>query len=314
MQTSNLLKGNLLILIATIFFGINLPVQKILIPHWLSAVDLAAVRILAPAPLIWLVSLFFKNTPIDRGDRWTVFLSGAAFLFPFLYLFALSLRYASAIDVSIILTFPPIFVVVINALFRGHKITWLEVVGILISFGGALLMILGQGDKGGTHAPKPILGDCLAVASCICYALYLIFTEKVSGKYKPITLDRWVFLSACVPAIFFIGGVVKSPVFQHPELTPMLLLFGIVIICASFLSYLIIPPAIKFIGSDLVSMYQYLVPVVAVITCLLIKLDVLRWQQPVAFAIIILGVVLTTKAKRHQKKLKAAAAATQPKA
>ena len=38
------LKGNLFILIATIFFGVNLPVVKVLIPHWMTSMDVSAVR------------------------------------------------------------------------------------------------------------------------------------------------------------------------------------------------------------------------------------------------------------------------------
>lgn len=38
--TGELIKGNFFILLSTIFFGVNIPVAKILIPDWMSSVDL----------------------------------------------------------------------------------------------------------------------------------------------------------------------------------------------------------------------------------------------------------------------------------
>ncbi|MCM1020592.1 MAG: DMT family transporter [Muribaculum sp.] len=296
LSTSNQLRGNMFILIATIFFGINLPAQKILIPQWLSAIDMVVLRIAGATLLIWLTSLMVKCKPIEKGDRLTVFLSGAVFLFLFLYLFALSLRYGSAIDISIIMTLPAMFVVAINAIFFHHKINALEVAGLLVAFAGAVVVILSQGNRGGSQASNPLLGDMLALGSALCYALYLIFSGKVSGKYKPITLMRWIFLAALLPAAVFVPSLLHAPLVAHGSAQA----WGytaFVVILATYAAYILIPPAIKLIGSEIVGLYQYLVPVIAIICCLILKLERLQWDQPLAILIIIAGVWMTNNAK-----------------
>ncbi len=44
-SAGELIKGNLLIMLSTIFFGVNIPVAKLLIPEWMSSVDLTLFRL-----------------------------------------------------------------------------------------------------------------------------------------------------------------------------------------------------------------------------------------------------------------------------
>lgn len=105
-QLGRFLKGNFFILLSTIFFGVNIPVVKILIPEWMSSVDVTVFRLGGGCILMWLASMFLKTERIERYDYLRIFLGGAGGLFLFMYLFNLSLRYADPIDVSIIMTLP----------------------------------------------------------------------------------------------------------------------------------------------------------------------------------------------------------------
>lgn len=78
---SDIISGNLLMLIATIFFGINLPVQKMLLPQWMSEVDLAIVLIGGAAILFWATSLFMKKSRIEKSDWKILIISGFLCLF-----------------------------------------------------------------------------------------------------------------------------------------------------------------------------------------------------------------------------------------
>ena len=54
----------------------------------------------------------------------------------------------------------------------------------------------------------------------------------------------------------------------------------------------------KNIGSELTSLYQYLLPVVATIATVLMGLESLRWTQVAAMAVIIAGMIITNLGKR----------------
>ncbi|MDO4319000.1 MAG: DMT family transporter [Bacteroidales bacterium] len=289
--------GNLCILTATLFFGVNIPVVKDLIPHWMSAMDVTVFRLAGGCVLMWLVSLFVRTTPIARGDWMRVILGGGLGMFSFIFLFNLSLRYGSPIDVSIIMTLPPVFIFLYNLIFRHRRSGTIEYIGVAVGLAGACLVIVAGGTsaKGGSDH---LLGDLLAVASALCYAFYLIVLEGPSHTYRPVSLLRWVFLFASVPALFLIPDFVKAPIFSAGTAEAWGLI-GFVVLCPTFLAYFLLSPATKMIGSDMVSIYQYLVPVFATIGSVVMHLEVLKTVQAVAMAVIVGGMVLTEIGKRR---------------
>lgn len=289
--------GNACILVATIFWGVNVSFTKALIPQWMTSESISAVRLVGGCMLFWLASLFVRNARIDRGDWKLILLGGVIGLFGFIYLFVMSLRYGNPIDISIIMTLPPMFVLLMGVLFRHARPSWIELAGVAVSFVGAVIVILdGNSGKAGSDN---LLGDVLAVASCICYAFYLVILEQPTRKYPPVTLLRWVFLFAAIPGAFLAIGFDKLPILHASVVAPWLEI-GFILLCPTFIAYFLVQPAIRSIGSELVSLYQYLLPVFATVSAVLMGLDTLRWAQVAAMAVIIAGMVLTNIGKRHR--------------
>ena len=294
-SVGDMIKGNLFVLIATIFFGVNIPVVKILIPEWMSSVDVTIFRLGGGCILMWIASIFIKTDRIQRHDYLRIFLGGAVGLFLFMYLFNLSLRYADPIDVSIIMTFPPIFVILIGIIFQHKRTSWLEICGIAVGFIGAFLVIITQhsGEKGSDN----MLGDCLALASTLCYAFYLVILEGPMLRYRPVSMLRWVFLMSCLPMLVLLPSLPKAEIFHTTDWQPCI---AFVLICPTFLSYFLINPAEKLIGSELVSIYQYFLPVVATIASVIMGIAKIHWIQILAMIVIIAGMLITNRAKRKQ--------------
>lgn len=293
-----MLIGNACIMLSTIFWGINVSATKALIPEWMTADGIVAVRLVGGCILMWLVSLFIKCKNIDRHDWLSLILGGAVGLFLFIYLFVTSLKYGDPIDISIIMTLPPIFVILIGVIFLHQRPSWIEYLGVIVSFAGAAIVILagGRGKAGSDN----MLGDLLAVGSTLCYAFYLVILEKPTQTYKPITMLRWVFLFAAVPAAFLVPGMQKEAIVHTTEAVPWIEIVFI-LLCPTFLAYFLVEPAEKRIGSELVSLYQYLLPVFATISAVFMLGDKLKWIQVVAMVIIIIGMVLTNIGKRKRK-------------
>ncbi|MDE5928513.1 MAG: EamA family transporter, partial [Duncaniella sp.] len=277
---------------------VNVSVTKALIPDWMTANGIAAVRLIGGAVLMWLTSLFVRCDRIKRGDWPRLALGGVIGLFLFIFLFVTSLRYGNPIDISIIMTLPPVFVILIGVIFQHRRPSMLEYVGVAVSFAGAVTVILaGQGGKNGSDN---LLGDILAVASTLCYAFYLVILERPSATYRPVTMLRWVFLFAAIPGLLLLPGMQHLPILHTAEATPWIEI-GFILLCPTFIAYFLVQPAIKNIGSELVSLYQYLLPAFATISAVLMGLDKLKWIQVLAMAIIIAGMVLTNIGKRRKQ-------------
>jgi len=157
-----------------------------------------------------------------------------------MYLFNLSLRYADPIDVSIIMTLPPVFVVLYHIIFQRARPALLEYIGIAASFAGAVLVILCGHDNAGSHN---LLGELLALASTICYAFYLVVMEEPSKKYRPLSTLRWVFLFAALPALLLLPQLIHSHLIQGHAGTLPWVWIGFILLCPTFLSYFLIAPA-----------------------------------------------------------------------
>lgn len=290
--------GNLCISISTIFWGVNYAFTKALVPAWMSANAVSATRLIGGCLLFWIVSLFCKTEKMEWDSLWRIAIGGAVGLFGCIFLFVLALNYGSAIDIAIIMTMPPIFVILIEVLFIHRRPGWIEYVGILISFIGAALVIIGKGhvvDKAANY----LLGDALAVLAALCFAIYLVILVKPTAKYRPVTLLRWVFLFAALPALALVPSFFDMPLLDAQSPVPWLEI-AFILVGPTFLAYLLTQPAIQDIGSVMVSLYQYLTPVVAALSAILMGLEKLHWQQALAMLVIVAGMILTNYGKKRE--------------
>lgn len=287
-----ILTGNLLALSASICWGLNEPANKELIPAWISSSGVALSRIFGATVIIWIISLFIKKEKIQHSD-WKLLWWSALMMMGFVYVFSLAFNTASAIDIAIILTFQPMLVVLINAIFKHQKVSALEIIGMLIAFGGAIMVILA----GGKLDSGRLIGDLFAVICAITYAAYLVIIEGPSKRYGTVNLMRWIFLFTSIialPLIFTLKFDMK--IITHTEWLPVALLLFIVLFPTVY-CYIVTPPSIRMIGSGLFSLYQYLVPVITCIVSIIFKIDTFHWYQPVSLVIIVGGVVLANYGK-----------------
>lgn len=287
--------GNLLALSAAVCWGFNEPANKMLIPQWIPASGVAMARIFGATLIVWVMSLFVKGEKILKSD-WKILWVSALMMLGFVYVFSLAFVTASPIDIAIILTFQPLLVVGINAIFKHKKVGAFEWIGMAVAFGGALLVILA----GGNIHDGRIEGDLYACVCAVSYAAYLVLIEGPSKRYGTITLMKWVFLLTSVlalPLIFTVGRHIEM--FEHGSWIPWSLLLFIILFPTVY-CYIVTPPALKKVGSGLFSFYQYLVPVITTVVSVLFKIDSFHWYQPVSFIIIVAGVALANYAKAKE--------------
>ena len=110
------------------------------------------------------------------------------------------------------------------------------------------------------------------------------------------------------PADFLGGGVCgeeRQQVAQdgivplRKELEGGILELVFLILCATFITYFLIPVAQKNIRPTLVSMYSYVQPIIAIVISIYIGMDTLTWQKVLA-AVTVFGGVLLVNYSRSQ--------------
>ena len=175
------------------------------------------------------------------------------------YIFGLSLT--SPIDASIITTTAPIATLILAAIFLHEPITGKKIGGVFLGAIGALIMILGSNAATGGNSSNA-LGDLLCFTAQVSFAAYLTFFKGLPVKYHPVTCMKWMFTYAAICFIpFSYSEVSVIPFAEVGWKTWGEVAF--VVVCSTFMSFLLLMTAQKVLRPTVLSMYNYMQPIVA---------------------------------------------------
>ncbi len=293
------LKGHAALWVANIVWGLNAPICKSVLvsetnPGGVDPFALSAYRMVGACLLFWTASLFLPRERVSRRDMAALFFASVfgIQLNQMLFLWGLSLT--SPIDSSIIATIVPVLTMVLATVFLREPITWLKSGGVALGCFGALLLVALSRHGGGQASS--VMGDALCIVSAVSYAVYLTAFRDTIVKYSPVTTMKWMFLFAAVSAaaIYYrpLAGV------DYGALEPATWGgIGYVVVCSTFVSYLMVPVGQCFLRPTVVSMYNYVQPVVAVVFTVLAGLDTFGPAKGLAAACVFAGVWLVTKSR-----------------
>lgn len=287
--------GHLAMLTASVIFALNVPITKSLIPEWVAPPAMTTLRIVFATVMFWLVSFFQKKEKVALKDFPVIFF-GSFFGMAFnQMMFIIGLSKTSPIDSSIIATLSPVMVMLISAAVLREPITAKKAIGVIIGGLGAILIIVTQTHVGVKSSSW--VGNLFCLISAASYAIYLVITKPVTMKYTPVTLLKWMFLFSTFMIIpFTYQDVVSAKVFAvYNESAIIRVVY--VLFFATFISYFLIPVALKRIRPTTVGSYNYLQPLVASFAAIAVGQDVLTWEKPTAALFIFTGVYLVTISK-----------------
>ena len=293
MDKSKNLHGHLFALTANVMWGLMAPIGKSALQEF-SALSVTTFRMIGAAAAFWMLSIFCKQEHVNHRDMLKIFFAS---LFALVFnqgIFIFGLSMTSPIDASIVTTTLPIVTMIVAAIYLKEPITNKKVLGIFVGAMGALILILSsQAASGGN---RNLIGDLLCLVAQISFSIYLTVFKGLSQKYSPITLNKWMFIYASMCYIPFsyqdVAGI------QWAEVsTAAYVQIGYVVIGGSFLAYIFIMTAQRLLRPTVVSMYNYMQPIVASIAAIIMGLGVFGWEKGIAVALVFLGVYIVTKSK-----------------
>ncbi len=303
----NKVKGHAAGFSAGVMWGLMAPVAKLVLAAGIvSPLMMTGFRMAGAAVLFWAASLFVPHERVPRADL--LRLAAAAMLGIVLnqgsYIFGVSLTLPG--EASIITTTMPLWVMLLAWLFLREPITLKKAGGIALGGGGALILVLG-GVSAATRGESPAVGDLLVLGAQLSYALYLTIFRNFIRKYSVVTLMKWMFTFATIA----IAGawIPQLHAAQWKAVSPTELLgTAYVVVCGTFLAYICIMVAQKNLRPTLVGMYNYVQPVTAMVTAVILGLETFTFVKGVAVVMIFSGVLLVSlsKAKSGERKVESA--------
>ena len=193
----------------------------------------------------------------------------------------------------------PIFSIGAGIIFFKEKINKINIIGIVLSLTGILMVAMAKGAVGENF----ILGIILLLIAVISEVGHASLTKSLAGTYSSQTIVMYQFLIGSVYLLpFFIwkglDGFEPSIHLSADVWAPILCL---AILCSS-LSFTLWVSTIKTLGVAKSSIFSALIPVVSALIAWFIGREVLSARQWAGIAISAVGVVLSQYTLKSSRK------------
>lgn len=292
------LRGHLMLLGAAVLWGCNAPMIKDLQGLGVPALVVADMRAVGAAVAFWVMSLF-----VGGGERVSVSMLGRLCVAGILcivlnqVLFTVGVNYTSPIDATVISTMLPIVTMIFTAIILKESITGMKVVGIAVGAAGALTLVFG----GGSSVGGGLVGDALCFTAQVSCALYMVIFSNTIHRYSVVTLMKWLFLfSAIIVTMVTWPSVVAVDYASLPLKAWGEMLF--IVFGGTFVSYIFFTGGQKLLRPTVVSMYNYVQPIVATVLSVAMGVGTFGVGKVTSMAMVFAGVYIVTHAKNSTAK------------
>lgn len=297
------LLAHVCILMACVFWGLMSPLGKDAMMNGVDGICMVSFRVIGGAALFWLTSLFVKKERVPWRDRLLLALAGLFGLVFNQCCFTIGLNITSPINASIVTTSMPIFAMLLAAVILHEPITGKKAVGVMMGCCGAVTLILTSATTKGGQAGD-LRGDLLCMAAQLSYALYLSLFNHLVRKYHPITVNKWMFLWAVVEILPFTTPHLMANAWQTVPLTTWWET-GFVVFFGTYISYICMMVGQQTLRPTVVSVYNYMQPLVSVSVSVAAGLAVFKTSQALAAILVFSGVWFVVKSKSKHDMSKA---------
>lgn len=159
-------------------------------------IELGFLRFAVATPLMLLLLGVRKKEfllPKKEVPRLIVLgLTGVTFLYIFQFL---GIVYTTASTASVLINTNVLFIALFSAMFLHERFNWKKTLGILLSFVGVVLVVIGQMNNESLIINDTFLIGCgLVILSALCWAIYSIVGKQLLRSYDTVTITTLAFL------------------------------------------------------------------------------------------------------------------------
>lgn len=195
--SKNVAKGLTLALLGSIAFSGKAIIVKLAYRYGVDAVTLIMYRMLFALPIFAVMAWWASRgqPPLSRRDWLGVLGLGVTGYYLASFLDFAGLAYISASLERLILYLNPTLVVMLGWVLYRRGIGWGQALGMLISYGGVVLVFGHEANLQGSHAAW---GALLVFLSAISYAIYLVYSGEMVRRLGSLRLVGLATTVACL--------------------------------------------------------------------------------------------------------------------
>ena len=281
---------HLFLTLASLFWGFNAIASRLAIDE-ISPMSLVSGRWLGVMIILSIIcrhqlSLGFQV--FKSNYKWMIVMGLCGFT-TFNSLYYISAHHTVAINLGIVQSTTPAFIMIISMFWLKTRINLKQVTGLLITFIGVSIVI-SNGNLALLLRLKLNNGDLLLIVACIFYAIYAVGLRK-----RPEIND--ILLMTIFSYIAFVGSLpgLVIEITQYSFFFPTskgLIILSVIIIFPSLLAQILFMKGVKIVGPSLSGLYTNLVPIFTSLLAIIILDEVFHIYHLISLIIIFLGIYI----------------------
>ncbi len=280
----------------SLLFGASFVGTKIALNHF-TAAQLIFLRFAIAAALFYALSPWMGARKMTRAGYTSVFLMALFEPGAYFFLEAAGIQRTLASTAAILISTIPLFVLVLEALWLRVPVVPLEVLLILLSLGGIVLLVAAGGGEGKAFGGT-LEGNLLIVGAALTASIYTVLAKRLLVSYSVVSVTRLQALYAALMYLPFACWDWWSGAAKAPGLWGWAALAYLAIGC-SFLAYWMLNYALSRVKASVVSAFTNVIPVVGTVLAVALLGERLYPLQA-AGAVVVLGCT-SLLALRHTK-------------
>ncbi len=284
-------------------FGIISPYAKLLVSESpMTGMMLATLRLMTPALCLLCLLPLLPRQRVAARDILPLLLMSLCGMALSMYSYTVGVGLTLPSHAGILSTLPPMFVLILSAIFLKHRIDWRRALGIVIASAGVLVLVLsGRVVESGS---ANLLGDGLCLFAQLLLACYFVFFTRLINSYHPFVLLTWLFGLSSLLALPFVASDLIN--FPWAEMSAQAWSYtAIIVLGSTLIPYLLITAAQRLLQPSLVACYNYVQPLVALLLSLSWGLELMSASKAAAIALIVAGMLIITQIIRLGRREKA---------
>lgn len=278
-----------------VIWGCTFVQTKVLINSGLRPDEIFTLRFV----IAYLLMLPFSWRKLFLGsvrDEVTAFLLGlfGGSLYFIVENYALAYGYCSNVSLIVCLT-PLVTALIVGWRYPAERLGKAGAVGSVVAMAGMALVVF----NGNFVLKLSPLGDILALAACLCWALYSLLIKHLGARYDNMLITRKVFgygLLTIVPLLLWRGMNFDIVIDGGIRVWGNVVFLGVV---ASMLCFLGWNWCLARLGTVRATNFLYLNPVIAIVSSALVLGERVTWIAILGAALILAGLIYIDKHRRH---------------
>ena len=207
------------------------------------------------------------------------------------FLFPLSMTKSESSINGILNSLSPLWTAIIGYYFFKVDISGKKIIGVVIGFLGALVLVLG---KSGGHLQVDVLYSLLPVIATFCYGMSTNITKQKMQHDNPVYTTSLAMCMIGIPALIGLSFTQAPAKIIHGEVWLPLAAVAALALFGTLIAWILFYRLVQNTDALFAASVTYLVPIVA-ISWGLLDSEVLNLVQLGGMLLILVGVYYTTK-------------------